>query len=118
MSNLSWVPPLWSDLDPTRDCGSYGQFAADIARNGLFNAPIALTVSYFRSILPPDFSPQPTQLQILEWYEAIVANYTDGSGGSEDLFTQAFAAAEGVCHDEFCTAVGFQGNADVTGIGV
>lgn len=118
MANLSWTPPDWTDCDPARDCSLFGEWAAYISRNGLFNAPIALTDSYVRSILPLGFSPEPTQLQTLEWYADIVNNYEGGVEEYQGIFQQIFDTAQGVCRAEYCGSIGFQGNADVAGIGV
>jgi hypothetical protein len=116
-SNISWAYPAWGDLNLTSDCSLYAQFFSSISRDGLLNAPLGATVNYFLSAMPKDFSPQPTLLQIVELWQAIVANYTNGVGNVE-MFNSVYDAAQGVCHDEFCAAIGFQGNADLAGKGV
>ncbi|GAQ05485.1 hypothetical protein ALT_2806 [Aspergillus lentulus] len=116
-SNLSWTPPAWGEYNLTRDCDLFGQFFAGISRNGLLNAPLGITVQYFRSAFPPHISPEPTVPQIVELWQAIAANYTSGIG-AEEMFNSVYEAAQGPCHDAYCGAVGFQGNADLVGNGV
>ncbi|GFF37101.1 hypothetical protein IFM58399_04780 [Aspergillus lentulus] len=116
-SNLSWTPPAWSEYNLTRDCDLFGKFFAGISRNGLLNAPLGITVQYFRSAFPPHISPEPTVPQIVELWQAIAANYTSGIG-AEEMFNSVYEAAQGPCHDAYCGAVGFQGNADLVGNGV
>ncbi|GFF81225.1 hypothetical protein IFM47457_05399 [Aspergillus lentulus] len=115
-SNLSWTPPAWSEYNLTRDCDLFGKFFAGISRNGLLNAPLGITVQYFRSAFPPHISPEPTVPQIVELWQAIAANYTSGIG-AEEMFNSVYEAAQGPCHDAYCGAVGFQGNADLVGNG-
>ncbi|KAF4161944.1 hypothetical protein CNMCM6936_002822 [Aspergillus lentulus] len=115
-SNLSWTPPAWSEYNLTRDCDLFGKFFAGISRNGLLNAPLGITVQYFRSAFPPHISPEPTVPQIVELWQAIAANYTSGIG-AEEMFNSVYEAAQGPCHDAYCSAVGFQGNADLVGNG-
>jgi hypothetical protein len=55
--------------------------------------------------------------QIVELWQAIATNYTSGIG-AEEMFNGVYDAAQGVCHDAFCAAIGFQGNADLVGNGV
>lgn len=74
-------------------------------------------MDYFHSAMPTDFSPQPTVLQIVELWQAIVTNYTNGVSDVE-MFNSVYDAAQSVCYDEFCAAIGFQGNADLAGNGV
>jgi hypothetical protein len=115
-TNLSWTPPTWSNYNLTRDCNLFSRFFSGISRDGLLNAPLGVTVDYLRSAMPADF-PQPTVLQIVELWQAVVANYTNGIDADE-IFISVYQAAQGACHNEFCAAVGFQGNADLVGNGV
>ncbi|GIC86281.1 uncharacterized protein Aud_002649 [Aspergillus udagawae] len=62
-------------------------------------------------------TPEPTVPQVVELWQAIAANYTSGIG-AEKMFNSVYEAAQGVCHDAYCGAVGFQGNADLVGNGV
>ncbi|PKX90420.1 uncharacterized protein P174DRAFT_507136 [Aspergillus novofumigatus IBT 16806] len=117
-ANLSWTPPAWDELNLTRDCDLFGQFFSGISRNGLLNAPLGITVQFFLSAFPPHISPEPTVPQIVELWQAIAANYTSGGVGAGEMFNSVYEAAQGACHDAYCGAVGFQGNADLVGNGV
>jgi hypothetical protein len=115
-TNLSWTPPAWSSYNLTRDCNLFSEFFSGISRDGLLNAPLGATVDYFRSAMPANFS-QPTVVQIVELWQAIVANYTKGID-ADVMFNSVYHASKGTCHKEFCAAIGFQGNADLVVNGV
>lgn len=117
--NLSWTPPPWSTLNFTRDCDAYAKYVVAYARDGGFGGPsLSVVEEYFRSALPAGFAPQPSQWQILEWYDKLSYNWTSDLNIGNANLTETWFAGMDVCHDQLCALIGFQGNADLAGIGV
>jgi hypothetical protein len=131
--DLSWVPPEWTSLTFGRDCGLFANYAAEYMTRGQDGVPYSAVMEYMASIIPPDFSPRPTDFQLLEWHEWMRlkgdvpgTKYTEGMPKAQfscrnqffkNLTRNAFAA-NASCTNELCGILESRLDEDLAGIGV
>ncbi|TLD32709.1 hypothetical protein PspLS_01004 [Pyricularia sp. CBS 133598] len=128
--------PKWDKMDFGKNCTVYGKwlttfFTKNRADKKLFLGPnLADTPEFVLKALPDNFSLEdPTMNGIVlttelnSWFSANLAEWAETADIEDEnflfsvVFKPIFKPIDN-CKSEFCEAVGFIGNADMTGIGV
>ncbi|KUI63423.1 hypothetical protein VM1G_10263 [Cytospora mali] len=139
--------PLWENMNFTRNCSYYGNWLSTFVqdnswqKNETLRGSTLLIIEYFISALPNNntldrhniFSIDNETVgvgnyfgKILEWYGWNVYNsmYTTDNGTedyimmTDEFYDHVLIGPRDTCRPEYCKALGFTGNMDLTGIGV
>jgi len=127
--------PLWEEMDFSRNCTIFGNWLSSFLMPNPWDpretmgASFSLSIDFFISATPDNFTlsvdPDEQQAQLLEineWFTYNMYNYLDETDGYWYLSDQFIDAAVWTpldyCPAEYCKALGYTGNADLTGIGV
>lgn len=120
--NASWTAPaqpLWNIT--TASCVQYSSFfsfivSGDIAKVDNFydTVPVGTARNFMRAMIPEDWTPQPEDADLFLWYE------TFASG--EDSLTNdtLYSVLDKIygCGSTICPYLDWNGDADLSGIGV
>jgi hypothetical protein len=127
--------PLWEDMDFSQNCTLYGNWVASFLMpnpwdpRSKMGGSIPLGIDYFVSATPSDFvipdSPsgeQALMMEINRWFTFNLYNHFNETDGfwylSDEFLKRAVSMPVVTCSKEYCKALGYTGNADLTGIGV
>jgi hypothetical protein len=128
--------PTWDEMDFSRNCTLYGNFLASFLMPNPWDPTEYLGGSYYLSVLlflysvPDNYYPSSyTTEEIQELYETITRWYMHNINHHLNPVTQIFETSDEFsekviwepinnCPAEYCKALGYTGNADLTGIGV
>lgn len=103
---LSWKAPAIQDFDFSRNCTAAALWTA------AEEVPFLATLDYIRQSLPENFSPPPTDYQIIEWFTSNVVY------GNQTIYTTMRTSALQNCQYQVCEALDWEGIADLAGIGM
>jgi hypothetical protein len=126
--------PSWDEMDFSKNCTLFGNWLSSYLmpnpwdNRQVLGASFPLSLDYFLSATPDTFTipssadeQQALILEINEWFAFNLFSYVDDDGYwylSDDFFNRAVWDPVGLCPAEYCKALGYTGNADLTGIGV
>jgi hypothetical protein len=126
--------PRWDEMDFSRNCTAFGNWLAAFLVPNPWNpteslgGSFGLSITLFVESLPTDFKfPENSSVPVLsgeigEWFTWNLINVYNKSADTWDMNPQfqqrVFVDPIENCPVEFCKAVGYTGNADLTGIGV
>jgi len=112
--NISWTPPPWERLNFTRDCTLTGEFLGQYFSKPTSPPSISVVIQYFTSAMPLDVDISVGQ--IVEWYYVVERQIMDLQ--NVEVRQHVLITPRKICEAEFCTRFEWQGNADISGIGV
>jgi hypothetical protein len=137
MSNGTDFPmlPTWDEMDFSRNCTAYGNFLASFLMPNPWNPREAIGGSYMLGIQffyysKPDTFQYPNSSVEIEalfeditaWYIRNIYDHYDPVTGywykSDDFLQRVIWDPIKSCPAAYCKALGYSGNADLTGIGV
>lgn len=121
--NASWVPPPQSQWNfSNASCVQYSAFlsyllSGDIEKvDNFYNTvPVGTAMDFMKSMVPTNWTPQPSEKDLFLWYEAFASG--DGSW-SDDTQTLVFNITFDECGSTICPYLDWNGDADLSGIGV
>lgn len=137
MSNGTDFPmlPRWDEMDFSKNCTAYGNFLASFLMPNPWDQRETIGGSYmlgmeFFYYSKPDTFEYPSESQEIEamfeqitaWYIRNIYDHFDPIDGywykSDEFKKRVLWDPVYKCPAEYCKAVGYTGNADLTGIGV
>lgn len=124
--------PPWDQMDFSRNCTAYGNWLASFLMPNPWQKDQKLGGSYPLSIhfvlesIPPGFefnaTGQDLIVRISQWFTYNLYNRYNKTDQlfylSDEFFNRAIWAPTETCRAEYCKAMAYTGNADLTGIGV
>ncbi|KAH0423064.1 hypothetical protein CcaCcLH18_12435 [Colletotrichum camelliae] len=108
MASVPWGGPAWAELDVTRNCTAFGDYAAWVTTDGN-EPPFPTVVSFWRAVVPEVNSTQPTSAQIIDWHEWVRSNRTTLARQVADISS---------CRPELCQAIGSEIDGSLAGFGL
>lgn len=127
--------PLWEDMDFAQNCTVFGNWLSSFLMPNPWDtrekmgASFPLSIEYFLTATPSNFSvpeapddQQALMIEITEWFTFNLYNHLNGTDDfwylSDEFLERAVWTPLEYCPAEYCKALGYTGNADLTGIGV
>ncbi|KAB5517452.1 hypothetical protein GE09DRAFT_1230809 [Coniochaeta sp. 2T2.1] len=127
--------PAWEEMDFSQNCTVFGNWLASFLMPNPWDprermgGSLPLSISFFLSATPDNFTvpdtaegQQDLMVEINEWFTFNLYNYYNFTDEfwylSEEFRERAIWAPLDFCPAEYCKALGYTGNADLTGIGV
>lgn len=127
--------PLWEDMDFAQNCTVFGNWLSSFLMPNPWDtrekmgASFPLSIEYFLTATPSNFSypetpddQQALMIEINEWFTFNLYNHLNGTDDfwylSDEFLERAVWTPLEYCPAEYCKALGYTGNADLTGIGV
>jgi hypothetical protein len=127
--------PLWEEMDFSQNCTVFGNWLSSFLMPNPWDShekmggSIPLSIDFFVSATPSSFvvpdaadEQQALMLEINEWFTFNLYNYLNETDGywylSDEFIDRVVRTPVEHCPKEYCKAMGYTGNADLTGIGV
>lgn len=121
--NASWAAPLQSEWNFTAaSCVQYSAFlsyllSGDLEKVDNFykSVPVGAALDFMRTMVPVDWTPQPSDKDLFLWYDA----FASGDDGWTNATQEAvFGITFEQCGSTICPYLNWNGDADLSGIGV
>ncbi|ROV87340.1 hypothetical protein VMCG_10696 [Cytospora schulzeri] len=120
--------PLWGNMNFTQNCTLYGNWLSTFVQDSPWDPGMTLDgsawliVRYFESALPDNYT-FPGDGTWGKYYGTILdCNYVDknetGIWMTDQFYDNVLMGPSEPCRPQYCMALGFTGNMDLTGIGV
>lgn len=121
--NASWAAPLQSEWNfTTASCVQYSVFlsyffSGDIEKvdNVYKSVPVGAALDFMKTMVPDDWTPQPSEKDLFLWYDAFVSGSEIWTNATEESI---FGITFGQCGSTICPYLNWNGDADLSGIGV
>lgn len=126
--------PRWEAMNFSQNCTLFGNWLSSFLMPNPWDtrekmgASFTLSIEYFLSATPDDFTfpetpdeAQALMLEINKWFTYNLYNHLDADDYwylSDEFIDRAVWKPVESCPVEYCKALGYTGNADLTGIGV
>ncbi|KAJ4423138.1 hypothetical protein N0V82_002267 [Gnomoniopsis sp. IMI 355080] len=121
--NASWAAPLQSQWNFTAAyCVQYSAFLSYImsgdlekVNNFYRTVPIGTAMDFMKTMVPDDWTPQPTEKDLFLWYDVFASGNETWSNATEDA---VLGITFQECGSTICPYLNWNGDADLSGIGM
>ncbi|KAJ4393281.1 hypothetical protein N0V93_002489 [Gnomoniopsis smithogilvyi] len=121
--NASWAAPLQSQWNFTAaSCVQYSAFlsfllSGDIEKVDNFyrTVPVGTAMDFMRTMVPDDWTPQPSDKDLFLWYDAFASGNASWTDATQD---SVFGITFEECGSTICPYLNWNGDADLSGIGM
>jgi hypothetical protein len=128
--STGWTPPPLSALE-INDCNAAAAWLGEVAQVGLQepyqngqpllvarNVSIETSIAYVGSSIPSDYSPTPSDVDLIAWYLEFWINLNVSSPEIDLVKDQAELFPFRNCSERLCPALKWEGDPDVSGTGM
>ncbi len=120
--SISWTPPPLSSL-MVDNCDAATEWAAALIRAGngtwlALSIPMNITTAYLRSMIPRNWTSQPTTPDLLVWSFNLWGPESPEGPEYDQWLDKAASLPINHCGSQICRKLDWQGDPDVSGIGV